>query len=63
MEIVDNVIMVAIPGAMDAGLDAALFWISLAGALAVAGVLAFPVNRWLVARGRGHAVVQRYHRH
>jgi Domain of unknown function (DUF4396) len=63
MEIVDNVIMVVIPGAMDAGLGAPLFWISLAGALAVAGVLAFPVNRWLIARGRGHAVIHRYHPH
>jgi hypothetical protein len=63
MEIVDNLIMVAIPGAMDAGLAAPLFWLSLAGALVVAGVLAFPVNRWLIARGRGHAVIHRYHRH
>ena len=63
MEIVDNVIMVAIPGAMDAGLRAPLFWISLAAALVVAGALAFPVNRWLIARGRGHAVLHRYHRH
>ena len=63
MEIVDNVIMVAIPGAMDAGLRAPLFSISLAGALIVAGLLAFPVNRWLISRGRGHAVIHRYHRH
>jgi hypothetical protein len=63
MEIVDNLIMVAIPGAMDAGLGAPLFWLSLAGALVVAGVIAFPVNRWLIGRGRGHAVIHRYHRH
>jgi hypothetical protein len=61
MEIVDNGIMLAIPGAMDAGLDSLLFWGSLAFALAVAAVAAFPVNRWLIARGRGHAVVHRHH--
>ncbi len=57
MEIVDNSIMVAVPGAMDAGLDSLLFWGSLAFALAIAGVVAVPVNRWLIARGKGHAVV------
>jgi hypothetical protein len=61
MEIVDNLIMVAIPGAMDAPLDSLLFWGSLAIALAVAAVAAFPVNRWLIARGRGHAVVHAHH--
>jgi hypothetical protein len=61
MEIVDNAIMLAIPGAMDAGLDSLLFWGSLAFALAVAAVAAFPVNRWLIARGRGHAVVHAHH--
>jgi hypothetical protein len=61
MEIVDNLIMLVIPGAMDAPLDSALFWGSLAFALAVAGVAAFPVNRWLIARGRGHAVVHAHH--
>ena len=61
MEIVDNAIMLAIPGAMDAGLDSALFWASLAVALAIAAVAAFPVNRWLIARGRGHAVVHQHH--
>lgn len=61
MEIVDSAIMVVIPGAMDAPLTAPLFWISLAGALAIAGVAAFPANRWLIARGRGHAVVQEHH--
>ena len=63
MEIVDNAIMLAIPGAMDAGLGDPLFWGSLAVALAIAGAAAFPVNRWLIARGRGHAVVHRYHGH
>lgn len=63
MEIVDNAVMLAIPGAMDAGLDSVLFWASLAFALAVAAVAAFPVNRWLIARGKGHAVVHAYHQH
>jgi hypothetical protein len=61
MEIVDNLIMVVIPGAMEAGLGSLLFWSSLAFALAFAFVAAFPVNRWLIARGRGHAVVHEYH--
>jgi len=61
MEIVDNLVMVAIPGAMDAPLHAPLLWGSLAFALAVAGVAAFPLNRWLIARGRGHAVVHAHH--
>jgi hypothetical protein len=59
MEIVDNAIMLAVPGAMEAGLDSLLFWGSLAFALLVAGLIALPVNRWLIARGRGHAVVHR----
>jgi hypothetical protein len=57
MEIVDNLIVLAVPGAMEAGLDSALFWGSLAFALVVAGLIAWPVNRWLIARGKGHAVV------
>ncbi|HEX5909383.1 MAG TPA: DUF4396 domain-containing protein [Thermoleophilaceae bacterium] len=57
MEIVDNAVMLAIPGAMHAGLGDVLFWGSLAFALAVAGVVAVPVNRWLIARGKGHAKV------
>jgi len=61
MEIVDNAIMLVIPGAMDAGLDTVLFWASLAFSLAVAAVAAFPVNRWLIARGKGHAVVHAHH--
>ena len=61
MEIVDNAIMLVIPGAMDAGLDTWLFWGSLVFSLVVAGVAAFPVNRWLIARGRGHAVLHQHH--
>jgi len=61
MEIVDNLIILVIPGAMEAGLGSLLFWGSLAFALAVAFVAAFPVNRWLIARGKGHAVVHEYH--
>jgi Domain of unknown function (DUF4396) len=57
MEIVDNLIMVVVPGAMEAGLDSLLFWGSLSFALVVAGAVAVPVNRYLIARGRGHAVV------
>ncbi len=63
MEIVDNAVMLIIPGAMDAGLDSVLFWGSLAFALAVAGLAAFPVNRWLIARGRGHSLVHAHHGH
>jgi Domain of unknown function (DUF4396) len=61
MEIVDNAIMLAIPGAMDAGVTTGLFWGSLAFSLAVAAIAAFPVNRWLIARGKGHAVVHAHH--
>jgi hypothetical protein len=61
MEIVDNAIMLVIPGAMDAGLDAVLFWGSLAFSLALAAIVAFPVNRWMIARGMGHAVVHAHH--
>jgi Domain of unknown function (DUF4396) len=61
MEIVDNAIILAIPGAMDAGIADPMFWGSLALALAVAGVAAFPVNRWLIVRGRGHAVLGSHH--
>jgi hypothetical protein len=59
MEIVDNLVMVVVPGAMEAGLDSVLFWGSLAFALSVAFVVAVPVNRWLIARGKGHAAVHR----
>jgi hypothetical protein len=57
MEVVDNAIMLAVPGAMEAGLASPLFWGSLALSLIVAGAVAVPVNRWLIARGKGHAVV------
>jgi len=57
MEIVDNLIMVLVPGAMESGLDSVLFWGSLSFSLVVAGAFAVPVNRWLIGRGKGHAVV------
>ena len=57
MEIVDNTIVLTIPGALDAGLGDLLFWGSLSVALVIAGFFALPVNRWLIARGKGHAVV------
>jgi hypothetical protein len=57
MEVVDNAIILLIPGAMEAGLGNILFWGSLASALVVAGMAAFPVNRWLLRRGKGHAAV------
>lgn len=61
MEIVDNGVMLTVPGAMDAGLADPLFWGALAAALAVAFVVTVPVNRALIARGRGHAVVHAHH--
>jgi hypothetical protein len=61
MELVDNAVMLSIPGTMDAGLSDPLFWGSLAFALAVAFVVTVPVNRWLIGRGRGHAVVHELH--
>ncbi len=63
MELVDNGVLLLVPGAMEAGLAEPLFWASLAFALAVAFVAAFPVNRWLIARGKGHAVVHAHHGH
>jgi hypothetical protein len=63
MEIVDNAFILLVPGAMDAGLDEFLFWGSLAVALVIAGMAAYPVNRWLIARGKGHAVVHEFHGH
>jgi hypothetical protein len=63
MEIVDNAIILIVPGAMEAGLSDGLFWGSLALALAIAWVAAFPVNRWLIATGRGHALVHAHHGH
>lgn len=61
MEVVDNAVMLVVPGAMNAPLDGLLFWASLAIALAVAALAAFPVNRLLIARGGGHAVVHVHH--
>ncbi|MGR3342080.1 MAG: DUF4396 domain-containing protein [Paracoccaceae bacterium] len=61
MEIIDNAVILAVPGAMAAGLASWLFWISLAFALIVAAFVVFPVNRWMIARGRGHAVVHGHH--
>jgi hypothetical protein len=61
MEIVDTLVMLAIPGAMQATLAAPVFWVSLALSLVIAGAAAYPVNRWLIARGKGHAVVHAHH--
>jgi hypothetical protein len=63
MEIVDNGILLLIPGAMEAGLTDAGFYAALTAALLIAGAAALPVNRWLIARGKGHAVIHRYHSH
>ncbi|AXT86488.1 hypothetical protein C6I20_15785 [Aeromicrobium sp. A1-2] len=61
MEIVDNGVIVAVPGALDAGLFSLLFWGSLAFSLVVAFVVTVPVNRWLIGRGKGHAVMHEFH--
>ena len=61
MEVVDNSVMLSVPGAMDAGISSALFWLALAGSLVVAFVATTPVNRWLIGRGKGHAVVHAHH--
>jgi hypothetical protein len=61
MELVDNAVIVAVPGAMDAGLGGALFWGSLFSSLVVAFTVTLPVNRWLIGRGKGHAVVHQLH--
>ncbi|OKI42388.1 hypothetical protein A6A27_13290 [Micromonospora sp. CB01531] len=61
MELLDNAFMVAVPGAMDAGLTSLLFWAALAASLLVAFLLTTPINRWLISRGKGHAVVHHYH--
>jgi hypothetical protein len=63
MEIVDNLFILLIPGALDAELSDALFWWSLAVALLIAGAVAFPLNRWLIRRGKGHAVMHEHHAH
>jgi hypothetical protein len=61
MEIVDNAFILIVPGAMAAGLTDAKFWWSLGVGLAIAFMFAWPLNRWLIARGRGHAVVHQFH--
>jgi hypothetical protein len=61
MEIVDNLFILIVPGAIAAELDDPLFWWSLAVALLIAGIVAFPLNRWLIKRGRGHAVMHSHH--
>ncbi len=63
MEIVDNAFILIVPGAIEAGLSDGLFWWSLGVSLVTAFLAAFPVNRWLIARGRGHAVVHEFHAH
>jgi hypothetical protein len=63
MEIMDNAVVLAVPGALDANLGDVLFWASLAASLVVAFVVTVPVNRALLARGKGHAVVHAYHQH
>jgi hypothetical protein len=61
MEVTDNGFILLVPGAIHAGLNTGLFWISLALSLVAAFVVAFPVNRWLIGRGKGHAVAHEYH--
>jgi hypothetical protein len=61
MELVDNGVILAVPGAMDAGVVDLLFWGSLAFSLVIAFVVTVPVNRWLIGRGKGHAVVHQFH--
>lgn len=61
MEFADNAFVLAVPGAINAGLTTLLFWWSLLFSLVVAFAVAFPVNRWLISRGKGHAVVHEFH--
>ena len=61
MEIVDNAVILLVPGAMEAGLGTWLFWVTLAFSLAIAFVVTVPVNRWMIGRGKGHAVVHQHH--
>ncbi|MFF7458837.1 DUF4396 domain-containing protein [Kitasatospora sp. NPDC008115] len=63
MEIIDNAAMMTLPGAMDAGLADLVFWAALAASLALAFVVTVPVNKWMIGKGRGHAVVHAYHQH
>jgi hypothetical protein len=61
MEVVDNAVVLAVPGAMDAGLGSLLFWGPLAFSLAVAFVVTMPFNKWMIGRGKGHAVMHAFH--
>jgi hypothetical protein len=61
MELLDNAVILAVPGAMNAGLDTGLFWASLAFSLVIAFVATVPLNRWLISRGKGHAVLDAHH--
>jgi len=63
MELADNAFMLAVPGAMAAGLMTVLFWASLTTSLVVAFFVALPVNRWLISRGKGHAIAHKFHHH
>jgi hypothetical protein len=63
MEVVDNLVMLVVPGAMEAPLSSLLFWSALAFSLVVAAFAAFPLNRWLISRGKGHAAVHAHHHH
>jgi hypothetical protein len=63
MELVDNAFILLVPGALAAGLATGLFWWSLGVSLVIAFIVTVPVNRWLIARGRGHAVMHLYHEH
>ncbi len=63
MELVDNAVMATIPGAMDAGLTSPLFWIAMFVSLLAAFIAAYPVNRYLLSRGKGHALIMKYHNH
>jgi hypothetical protein len=62
MEVIDNAVMLVVPGAMNAPISSVLFWVSLLGSLVIAGFAAYPLNRWLIGRGRGHALVHSHHR-
>lgn len=61
MELVDNVVMALIPGAMDSGLVNPVFWLGMMIALTIAFVAAFPINRYLIDKGKGHALTHQYH--
>lgn len=61
MEAVDNLVVAVVPGAMDAHLSDGLFWYSLLGGFAVAFLITTPVNKWMIGRGKGHAVAHQHH--